>query len=98
MVEFTSAQLSDPRLTAEVRAQFLNIGQLFDWKLIDASGSYNGLLVVGEIAMGKGFQTIMSTMIDVPPGPGIPYAKVQEITAVVNDEVRKRSIVILDKR
>jgi hypothetical protein len=95
MVEFTSAPLSDPRITPQIKAQFIKVAQLFNWKLTDASGTYKGLIVVGDIAVNNGLSTMISTFIDVSPGPGIPIAKFNEITQIVNAELRQSSIVVM---
>ncbi len=91
MVKFTSIPLSDPRLTPELKAQFLNVRQLVNWESTDSSGTYSGLVIVGEKPHPHGFQSTADFTVDVPPGDGIPIAKVQEISRTVQTEFFKRT-------
>jgi hypothetical protein len=93
MVNFKFISLSDPRLTPSLKAQFLNVGQLINWELTDASGAYTGLVVVGEKPHPQGFQSMADITIDVPPGEGIPIAKVRELSQTVRAEFVRRGVV-----
>jgi hypothetical protein len=64
MVKFTFLPLSDSRLAPEHRAQFLTIGQFIKWELTDPSGTYSGLMIVGEQATPQGFQSMANMTID----------------------------------
>lgn len=91
MVKFTSIPLSDARLTPELKAQFLNVRQLVNWESTDSSGTYSGLVIVGEKPHPYGFQSAADFTVDVPPGDGIPIPKVQEISRKVQIEFFKRT-------
>lgn len=92
MVKFTFLPLSDSRLAPEHRAQFLTIGQFIKWELTDPSGTYSGLMIVGEQATPQGFQTMANMTIDLGEKE-IPAAKVQELSRVVNTEFRQRAVI-----
>jgi hypothetical protein len=92
MVTFTFVPLTDPRLTPQIKAQFLNVGQLINWKLTDASGTYTGLIVVGEKPHPQGFQSMAEVMIDIPE-KGIPMEKVRELGQTVQTEFVQRGVV-----
>jgi len=95
MVKFTFLPLSDSRLAPEHRAQFLTIGQFIKWELTDPSGTYSGLMIVGEQATPQGFQTMANMTIDLGEKE-IPAAKVQELSRVVNTEFIQRAVISLD--
>jgi hypothetical protein len=57
MVDFTFVPLSDPTLTPELKARFLKVDQLVNWKSTDSSGAYSGLVIVGEKTRPQGFQS-----------------------------------------
>ncbi len=48
MVKFTFLPMDESKISADHKKQFLNIGQLIGWEYTDQSGSYSGLLIVGE--------------------------------------------------
>ena len=52
MIKFTILRPSDSRLAPEYRAEYLNIRKLVEWQTADASGTYSGLLIVGEPILG----------------------------------------------
>jgi hypothetical protein len=93
MVNFTFIAISDQRLTPQLKATFLNVGQLINWKLTDSSGTYAGLVVVGEKPHPQGFQSMADITIDIPPGKGIPVAKVRELSQTVQGEFVRRGVV-----
>ena len=95
MVKFTFLPVSDSRLAPEHRAQFLTIGQFIKWELTDSSGTYSGLMIVGEQKTPRGFQTMANMTIDLGRREISP-AKVQELTHVVNTEFIQRAVVSLD--
>jgi hypothetical protein len=98
MVNFTFIPLTDPRLTPQLKSQFLNIGQLVNWELTDASGTYKGLIVVGEKPHPQGFQSIADITIDLPAdGKGIPVTKVKELSQIVQTEFVQRAVINLKK-
>jgi hypothetical protein len=47
-VKFGFIPRTDPRLTPEMKAKFLQVGQLASWEFRDSSGTYTGLIVIGE--------------------------------------------------
>lgn len=96
MVNFTFVRLPDPRITPEIRARFLNVAQLIEWQLTDSSGTYAGLVIHGEKAIPQGFQSMAEFIVDIPPA-GIPDAKLQEISQIVQSDFVKRAVVLLKK-
>jgi hypothetical protein len=93
MVNFAFVALTDPRLTPQLRGQFLRVGQLVEWTLTDSSGCYSGLVVIGEKPHPQGFQSGAEITIDIPAGPGIPIAKVQEISRAVQAAFVERAVI-----
>jgi hypothetical protein len=93
MVEFKFVPLLDPRVTPELKARFLNLGQLVEWKLIDASGTYTGLVVIGEKQIPQGFQSMADFTLDITPNVQIPAAKAQELSRLVLNEFAKRAVI-----
>ena len=95
MVKFTSLPVSDSRPAPEHRAQFVTIGQFIKWDLTDSSGTYSGLMIVGEQKTSQGLQTMANMTIDLG-GKEISPAKVQELSRVVNTEFIQRAVISLD--
>jgi hypothetical protein len=93
MVEFKFVSLPDPRVTPELKGRFLNVGQLVEWKLTDSSGTYTGLVVIGEKKIPQGFQSMADFTLDIPASGEIPIAKAQELSALVLNEFAKRAVV-----
>ncbi len=96
MVNFKFVPLPDPRVTLEIRAKFLNFGQLIEWDLTDPSGSYGGLIFVGEKKVPQGFQTMMDVVMN-KGAAKIPTAKAQEVIQTVVREVQQRGIMLNTK-
>lgn len=96
MVNFAFVPLSDPRLTPEMKASFLNVGQLVKWDYTDASGTYTGLIILGEKKIPAGFQSFADITFDIP-AKEIPMAKIQEVSQIVTKEFRERTVVGLFK-
>jgi hypothetical protein len=97
MVKFTFLPVSDSRLSAAQKAQFLNVGQLIQWEVNDTSGTYTGLLVIGEKGIPQGFQTFADVTIDIGDRKELPMAKVQELSQIVQTEFKQRAIINLKK-
>ncbi len=74
-------------------ATFLKVGQLIEWKLTDASGTYSGLIVVGEKKIPAGFQTMADLVLDIGEKE-IPMAKAQQLTQTVLTEFQQRGVVV----
>jgi hypothetical protein len=91
-VKFGFIPLTDPRLTPEMKAKFLQVGQLASWELRDSSGTYTGLIVIGEKAVPQGFQSMADITMDIPAKKP-PMAKVQEISQIVQRAFVARTIV-----
>jgi hypothetical protein len=96
MVNFTFIPLPDPRLTADLKAKFLSVGQLIKWELSDSSGTYTGLVVVGEKQHPQGFQSTADITFDIGDKE-IPIAKFQEVSQIVQTEFRSRAVVSTKK-
>jgi hypothetical protein len=96
MVNFTFVLLPDPRITPEIKARFLNVAQLIEWDFTDSSGTYTGFFVNGEKTIPQGFQSMAEFIIDMPPA-GIPNAKLQEVSQIVQSEFVKKAVVLLKK-
>lgn len=94
MVNFTFLPMSEltARVPPEHQRQFLSIGQLIRWELSDSSGTYTGLMIVGEQATPAGFQTMANMTIDVGAAP-LPPDKIQYLSSVVNGEFLGRSVM-----
>jgi hypothetical protein len=93
MVNFKFIPLPDPRVTPEIKARFLNLGQLIEWNLTDSSGTYTGLIFMGEKAIPEGFQTMMDVVMNRGVGK-LSTAKGQEIIQTVVREVQQRGIML----
>lgn len=96
MVNFAFVPLSDPRLTPELKARFLKVDQLVKWESTDSSGAYSGLVIVGEKTRPQGFQSTAEFTVDIRD-KGIPIAKVQEISQIVQNEFVRRAVVNIMK-
>src|ERR1700739_4786201 len=95
MVNFKCVPLPDPRVTPEIKAKFLNFGQLIEWDLTDSSGTYSGLIFMGEKKIPEGFQTMMDVVMN--KRDGTPTPKAHEVIQTVVREVQKRGVVSLKK-
>lgn len=96
MVNFTFLPMDETKIAAAHKAQFIKVGQLIKWELADPSGSYSGLVIVGEKPIPNGFQTMADVTIDVGD-KGIPMAKVQELSRIVQTEFVQRGVISLQK-
>lgn len=96
-MNFTFLPVADVehRLPPAHRALFLSVGQLVKWELTDASGTYSGLMIVGEQPTPEGFQTMANMTIDIGATPLLP-AKIQELSRIVNAEFTSRAIMSYD--
>jgi hypothetical protein len=92
MVNFMFIPLTDPKLTPELKARFVNVGQLIKWELTDPSGVYTGLVVVGEKPHPQGFQSTTEITFDIPEEE-TSAAKIQQITRLVQAEFVQRGVV-----
>jgi len=95
MVNFTFIPVTDPRLTPELRARFVFVDQLVQWELTDSSGTYTGLVVVGEQSHPQGFQARAEFTIDIPQ-KGVSNSKIQEVPQTVENEFVKNAITIVN--
>jgi hypothetical protein len=91
MVDFKFLSLDDPRLTTNIKANFLNVDQLVGWELIDTSGTYTGLVVLGQKPVPQGFHATADFTVD-NPAIAIPTAKTQEISHTVQTEFVQRAV------
>jgi hypothetical protein len=96
MVNFMLVPLTDPKLTPELKARFVNVVQLIKWELTDSSGVYTGLVVVGEKPHPQGFQSTTEITFDIPEEE-TPAAKIQQITRLVQAEFVQRGVVGIKK-
>ena len=65
MVNFMFIPLTDPKLTPELKARFVNVGQLIKWELTGPSGVYTGLVVVRKTS---------STRLSIDDGDYLRYS------------------------
>jgi hypothetical protein len=79
-----------------MKAKFLQVGQLASWEFRDSSGTYTGLIVIGEKAVPQGFQSMADITMDVPTKEP-PIGKVQEISQIIQREFLARTIVGIKK-
>jgi hypothetical protein len=96
MVKFSFIPVTDPRLAPEMKAKFLQVGQLVSWEYTDTSGTYTGLIVIGEKSIPQGFQSMADITMDIP-AKEVPMAKVQEVSQIVQQEFVSRTIVGIKK-
>jgi hypothetical protein len=91
MVNFVFIPLTDPKLTPELKARFLNVNQLIKWELSDSYGVYTGLIVVGEKPYPQGFQSTTEITFDIPEEE-TSAAKMQQISRLVHAEFVQRGV------
>jgi hypothetical protein len=72
------------------------LGNLIKWELTDPSGTYSGLMIVGEQATAHGFQTIANMTVDLGK-KAIPADKIQELARIVNTEFSQRAVISLNE-
>jgi hypothetical protein len=94
MVNFKFIPLTDPRLTAQIKEKFINVGQLINWDYTDSSGKYSGIVVIGEKEIPQGFQSMADITLDIGEKE-ISMAKIQEVSGIVSTELRQRMVVDL---
>jgi hypothetical protein len=97
MVKFTFIPFTDGRLTPDLKAKFLRVGQLVNWEYSDASGTYTGLVVIGEKQIPGGFQSFADVTIDLGSRE-IPIEKIREVSAIVNGEFQKQAVIGTKKK
>ena len=91
MVNFVFIPLTDPKLTPELKARFLNVNQLIKWEVTDSYGVYTGLIVVGEKPHPQGFQSTTEITFDFPEEE-TSAAKMQQISRLVHAEFVQRGV------
>jgi hypothetical protein len=96
VVKFTFLPMDESKITPAQRAQFINLGQLIKWELGDSTGSYSGLIIIGEKAIPQGFQSMADITIDLDDRE-ITSAKIQELSRIVQTEFVQRGVINLRK-
>jgi hypothetical protein len=91
MVNFMFIPLTDPKLTPELKARFLDVNQLIKWELTDSYGVYTGLIVVGEKPHPQGFRSVTEITFDIPEEE-TSAAKMQQISRLVHAEFVQRGV------
>jgi len=93
MVNFSFIPLDESKVRPELKEGFLTIGHLVKWDYTDDHGTYTGLIVVGEKATPKGFETAAKITIDAAT-KSLPTRKIQEMSRVVANEFAARKMFI----
>jgi hypothetical protein len=79
MVQFKFIPMDESKVKPELKEQLLTIGRLVRWDYTDDQGTYTGLVVIGEKAIPRGFQTVAKVSLDAAT-KALPTRKVQELS------------------
>jgi hypothetical protein len=91
MVHFKFILMDESKVKPELKEQLLTIGRLVRWDYTDDQGTYTGLIVIGEKAIARGFQTVAKVSLDAAT-KALPTRKVQELSRLVGNEFLARKL------
>jgi hypothetical protein len=91
MVQFKFIPMDESKVKPELKEQLLTIGRLVRWDYTDDQGTYTGLVVIGEKAIPRGFQTVAKVSLDAAT-KALPTRKVQELSRLVGNEFLARKL------
>jgi hypothetical protein len=91
MVHFKFIPMDESKVKPELKKQLLTVGRLVRWDYTDDQGTYTGLIVIGERAISRGFETVANVSLDAAT-EDLPTRKVQELSRLVGNEFLARKL------